>query len=480
MEAVLDSIVQPCPNTTDLWDQGQRMMPVPHIGLVIGTCGTVPYVHLQLEQVRRMYGDSLPVLVVNDGDGHEHDTNDLAQLCSQYEADFVYGPYLGHSTGDLRVFTEGLDWAVAHNVQILAKFSRRFVPLRPWRYELLALAEQYTYAACFTRQERETHLFRTDAIALRVDRFNTCKIMETLKEAMERAAITVHVENLFSALAKTCGGYEEWPLLGESFYATTRDAMQWRGCLPCHYGDLSRSLGLPYQDEDFAAGRLAQPVDPPPDIPATPVPTAARPGKIVMPPAREITRQREELYEARCSEKGDINKHLPKLRSLAAKCDYVTELGTRAAVSTIAFLAAQPKQLTCYDIGFMPHAISVLNLAGDTDVILKCESTLECEIADTDLLFIDTLHTYAQLTEELKRHAPKARRFLVFHDTETYGESSEDGTVPGLRAAINDYCDKTEEWAEVYHATEDNGLTVLERVHWTIASRPALVAAGAA
>lgn len=49
-------------------------------------------------------------------------------------------------------------------------------------------------------------------------------------------------------------------------------------------------------------------------------------------------------------------------------------------------------------------------------------STLDIEIDETDLLFIDTQHTYAQLIAELRKHHSKVRRWIALHDTMIFGE----------------------------------------------------------
>ena len=76
-------------------------------------------------------------------------------------------------------------------------------------------------------------------------------------------------------------------------------------------------------------------------------------------------------------------------------------------------------------------------------------------------MFIDTLHTYDQLSEELRLHAPKARKYIVLHDTTTYGEGGETPGHQGLWPAVEEFL------AEGCFRlgarnTNNNGLTVLE------------------
>jgi hypothetical protein len=160
--------------TANLPDIEQRKAPVEQIGLVLSTCGTPAYIHLQLEASKRMFGhEGMPVLVVNDGDTDKHAADRLRELCGEYGADFYCEPYSGHSHGDLKAFNFGLAWAERLGLSLLAKFSRRFLPLRHWRHELLALAAINQHCAAFGRYHDDNagHLFRTDAIALRVQKW---------------------------------------------------------------------------------------------------------------------------------------------------------------------------------------------------------------------------------------------------------------------------------------------------------------------
>lgn len=186
----------------------------------------------------------------------------------------------------------------------------------------------------------------------------------------------------------------------------------------------------------------------------------------------------------------DICEHLDFLKDLASRCDHITEFGMRNACSTAAFLMAQPDELISWDIN--PHSIvsnisaGLLSVAGRTRWQPRVGDTLKIRpIEQTDLLFIDSLHTGRQLFEELKRHCVygdfaerglpdgiydssplrSVRRYLVFHDTQTFGYIGEDGQEPGLRGSIRVF-QKNHTfplWNMIHDFTHNNGLTVLER-----------------
>lgn len=243
---------RPWIDTTKLPDIVQRQEPMEIIGQVFGTSGTLPYIHLQLEMSKRLFGPAgIPTLVANDGD--DSDAELLRNLAESYEADFVCWPKLGHAIGDLQVFRESMRWAGRKRIDIVAKFSRRFVPLVSWRHGLQYLAAFNTDASCFTRRhlDSEYGLFRTDAIAFRPRLLNVKKVNDILDEAIADTKRSPHVENMFDSFQRITGGWVLWDLLGPNFYKPWNKAMQWRGLLPYHYGDLARQLDLPYTDIDF-------------------------------------------------------------------------------------------------------------------------------------------------------------------------------------------------------------------------------------
>lgn len=176
----------------------------------------------------------------------------------------------------------------------------------------------------------------------------------------------------------------------------------------------------------------------------------------------------ESRYRASLDRPSDILTHLPTLRDLASRCEHVTEFGTRGGNSTLALLAGQPRVLATWDVNpaaIVSNAIADLcNHAGETRFEPRVGNTLEIEIEETDLLFIDSLHTARHLKAELLRHGWRVRRYLAFHDTETYGMRGEDGSEPGLLAAIRWW--QREEafplWQLAHQSAECNGFVVLE------------------
>lgn len=162
----------------------------------------------------------------------------------------------------------------------------------------------------------------------------------------------------------------------------------------------------------------------------------------------------------------DINEHLPMLYFLAQQCDHVTEFGVRTGASTLAFLhglQGRPATLRSYDINDQYGVQDSLTRWTRVEWTFSICSTLSItRIEPTDLLFVDTLHNYDQVRQELALHGEAARRWIVFHDTETFGTVGDDGGR-GINQAITEWLEAKPEWRIVYRTHRNNGLTVIER-----------------
>jgi glycosyltransferase involved in cell wall biosynthesis len=158
----------------------------------------------------------------------------------------------------------------------------------------------------------------------------------------------------------------------------------------------------------------------------------------------------------------DLNEHMPELRRLAGLVDRVTEFSGRQE-STVAFMAGDPKALTSYQMEttkVLPRCLPLVEDRGYT--VEQKRSSQVLTIDETDLLFLDGEHTYANLSGELGRYAGNVTRFIVMHDTHIYGQSGEDGG-PGLMAAVGDFLRDAPEWSIISHTVQQYGLTVLGR-----------------
>lgn len=161
-------------------------------------------------------------------------------------------------------------------------------------------------------------------------------------------------------------------------------------------------------------------------------------------------------YERAYKEPSDINEHLPTLLKLANECETVVEFGVRTGVSTRAFLHSRAA-VWSIDIEPLDEAIQLFLNAQTTGKVCNItkEDSLETVLVPTDLLFIDTHHTYEQLSAELERHHEKIAKYIVLHDTESY---------PNLMRAVFHFLSlHGTEWTLSNHYPNNNGLTILQR-----------------
>jgi hypothetical protein len=177
----------------------------------------------------------------------------------------------------------------------------------------------------------------------------------------------------------------------------------------------------------------------------------------------------------------DINEHIPTIVEYATKCKHITEMGVRGIISTWAWLAGKPEKLIAYDIQNPNRWNSSLKDLEDTaaelgvDFKFHLANVLDIEIEETDLLFIDTWHSYKQLTAELKLHAPKVKKYICLHDTTSYATHDEDSYEIwgdewkaegiGLWKAVEEFLEINTEWKLHNRFTNNNGFTILKKIN---------------
>jgi hypothetical protein len=194
-------------------------------------------------------------------------------------------------------------------------------------------------------------------------------------------------------------------------------------------------------------------------------------------------------YEINCNTPSDINEHIPLLKKLSSECSTVVEIGLRSVVSTWGLLEglaeSSSKKKTYVGIDLCAPIQAKLDMA-------KClaennkiefnfieENSMYAEIDQTDLLFIDSLHTYAHLTYELERYSGRVTKYIAMHDTSApwgdmddslyYGNYSEypkyiDKTKRGLWPAVVDFLARHPEWKLEARHENCHGFTILKRV----------------
>jgi hypothetical protein len=186
-----------------------------------------------------------------------------------------------------------------------------------------------------------------------------------------------------------------------------------------------------------------------------------------------------EKYNQHKNTPSDINEHLETLYNLGRECSHITEMGVRWVSSTWPLIYSNPKKIISYDIITNPNIIEVINLCNEysIDYSFQEKDVLQLEIELTELLFIDTLHTYNQLIKELEIHSNKVSKYIVLHDTEFFGRVDEvvyehasnfvknnPITKQGLMTAVEDFLSTElgQSWELFKIYKNNNGLTILK------------------
>ena len=96
------------------------------------------------------------------------------------------------------------------------------------------------------------------------------------------------------------------------------------------------------------------------------------------------------------------------------------------------------------------------------DFKFEQKNVLEVELENVDLLFLDTWHVYDQLKEELRLHSKNVNKYIILHDTETFGMKGETKGYKGIKFAVDEFLvQNSKTWKLHEHYTFCNGLTIL-------------------
>jgi len=161
-----------------------------------------------------------------------------------------------------------------------------------------------------------------------------------------------------------------------------------------------------------------------------------------------------------------VKQHLDIFQEYASQCKVVTELGIDSANATLAFLTSGCKKVYSYNVVLSPNALKVQQAAKEDGVFFKLinKDSLTVKIKMTDMLYIDTDHWYGQIKAELEHHHTRVRKWILMHDTETFGIINPFDKRPGMKAAIYEFVYAHPEWELIKHYENCHGLTILERV----------------
>ncbi len=169
------------------------------------------------------------------------------------------------------------------------------------------------------------------------------------------------------------------------------------------------------------------------------------------------------LYDAQAKAHG-LNYMLvhDEIKKQLTDCESYTELGVNQGATLATAMLEDVKKARAYDIkldAYNPAKKFFDSYAknNNVDYAIFEANTLKCDIEEVDLMYVDTVHRYSHLTQELARHGHKAKKYIIFHDTEiSYG-------TPGLRVAVEEYVVKNPEWQIITDCKIDVGFMTIKR-----------------
>jgi hypothetical protein len=236
------------------------------IGVIVSTWASKAYVHLGLESWKRNY-PSVKMLIHDDA---SHESNDLKKIAHQYGADFETNAVKrGHTVGDLSAFYGGLVWAEEQGLDVLVKFSRRFIPTYEWTPDFLNLATE-TQALTFSNVCQNLNWgFRTECVAMNVSAWHTRlgEIAEELnktdtfcegfihnigRDLAQKSACPHYTQ--YAArhpLPKWCDGHIHWAMMGTNRVKKVKGILWHHSCTPAEYALVAKNYSLPYTITDF-------------------------------------------------------------------------------------------------------------------------------------------------------------------------------------------------------------------------------------
>jgi hypothetical protein len=196
-----------------------------------------------------------------------------------------------------------------------------------------------------------------------------------------------------------------------------------------------------------------------------------------------------DMYISKVNTPSDINEHLTTLKKYTDQCKIVVECGVRAVTSSYAFAISLKgrENVKLYQVDpSKSNEVTEFQQLCENELVpteFFHQSDLDCPLIDTDLLFIDTWHIYGQLKRELSRWNKVVSKYIIMHDTtidEWKGETirvgwnaeqqSKDSGIPveeinkGLWPAIEEFLVEHPEWKLKERFTNNNGLTILQRL----------------
>lgn len=173
------------------------------VGVVIGTCGSSDIIRLQLHYLKNI-NKIENVLIVDD---YSQEQDLLKTICDKYNVDLIISPYelpyihLIGCSGDNYCIYKGLEWAKNKKLDVILKFSRRFIPCYKWIDDFKNLVKKSDGITFSSYSDKMKMGFRTECFGMNTNVWNNDVVMNNIKYIIDND-IPILAEYWYHNIAK--------------------------------------------------------------------------------------------------------------------------------------------------------------------------------------------------------------------------------------------------------------------------------------
>jgi len=167
-----------------------------------------------------------------------------------------------------------------------------------------------------------------------------------------------------------------------------------------------------------------------------------------------------ERFEEIKKNSSDINELVEDIFNHTKGCNIAVSLGIMKGDAAFALLLGCQHHISI-DSNASRDTLNFLNDYFGSKSSSIIQNTYDpIDLEEFDVLFVDSAHTADCVEKELKTHAYKVNKFIIFHDTHTFGDVGEDGGE-GIKKPIYDFLSKNQEWKIIYEINHNNGMIII-------------------
>lgn len=176
---------------------------------------------------------------------------------------------------------------------------------------------------------------------------------------------------------------------------------------------------------------------------------------------KDLPKAYEKFEEIKVT-KSDIYQHLEKVFQLTLGCNIAVCLGLARGEAAFALALSCNKVFVLDENPSSEIETIVSEYFTNKFKVLRQNTHEPIEFDEIDVLFIDSIHTAETVKNELIAHAHKVKKYIIFHDTYTFGNIGEDGGE-GILEPIANFMLENEEWKVISTENINNGMIILAK-----------------